>query len=175
MDVKLRELSEQLREGQRRSRQGSYRRRSPANAAVPYLQQAREGLRQLVEEQPGNAQAWRLLAQAEEVLLDYRNARLALEKVLALESDADSRDRKKLALLREHEAWWEGLGLTPAQLAELGCYLEMKLSNLRCDRTLRHTRAWLERSGPPNPDQIIQALEDRSGYSDWQVLHNVVR
>jgi Protein of unknown function (DUF2695) len=175
MDVNLRDLSELLREGQRRSRQGSYRRRSPDAAALPYLMQAREGLRRIVEEQPGNAQAWRLLAQAEEVLLDYRSARIALEKVLAFEGGTDRRDVKKLASLREHEAWWGGLGLTPAQLAELGCDLEMKLAGSPCDRTLRHTRTWLEHASLPIPDRVAQALEDCGGHCDCQVLHNIVR
>src|SRR5215470_5349178 len=113
MSDNLRELSELLREGQRRSRQGSYRRRRPADAAVCYWQEARDRLRMIVDQQPGNARAWRLLSQAEEALIDYRNARIAHEKALVLEGGADKRGLKKLALLREHEAWWRGLGLTP--------------------------------------------------------------
>ena len=136
--------------------------------------QAREGLRRIVEVQPGNARAWRLLAQAEEVLLDYRSARIALEKVLAFDG-VDRRDVKKPASLREHEAWWGGLGLSPAQLAELGSELEMKLAGSPCDRTLRHTRTWLEHASLPIPDQVAQALEDCGGYCDCQVFHNVVR
>ena len=97
MDDNLRELSELLRQGQKRSRQPSYRRRAPANAAIPYLRQARNGLRLIVEAQPGNAEAWQLLSQAEETLLGYRNARIALERVIALESRPNRRDLKKLA------------------------------------------------------------------------------
>src|SRR5262245_65992558 len=100
MDDNLRELSELLREGQKRSRQPSYRRRAPANAAIPYLRQARNGLRLIVEAQPDNAEAWQLLSQAEETLLGYRNARIALERVIALESRPDRRDVKTLARMR---------------------------------------------------------------------------
>jgi hypothetical protein len=56
MNDDLRELSDLLREGQRRSGQGSYRRRAPANAAVPYPRHARDGLRIIADQQPGNAQ-----------------------------------------------------------------------------------------------------------------------
>lgn len=175
MNGNLQELSALLREGQRRSSQGSYRRRAPADAALPYLQQARHGLRLIAGQHPGNTQAWRLLSQAEEALLDYRNARIALEKVVALEGGADRRDLKKLASLREHEAWWDGLGVTPLQLEDLGRYLENMLSASPCDHTPRHARMWLEHSRLSNPDLIVRALEDRSGYCDCGILNNVVR
>src|SRR5262249_59961459 len=114
-------------------------------------------------------------SQVEEALLDYRNARIAREKVLALQGGPDRRDLKKLALLRQHEAWWSGLGLTPMQLVELGRYEETMLAIAPCNHTLRHAQIWLERSGLPNPDQIVRALEDRSGHCDCEVLYNVVR
>jgi len=174
MSDNLRELSALLREGQRRSGQGSCGRRTPADAAVPHLRQARSGLRTIAGQRPGDAQTWRLLSQAEEALLDYGNARSALEKALALEGRADRRDLKKLAALRELEAWWDGLGLTPLQLAELGGRLEKILSASPCDHTPRHTRVWLERSGLLNLDQIVRALWDRGGYCDCEVLNNVV-
>jgi tetratricopeptide (TPR) repeat protein len=176
MNENLRELSELLREGQKRAMQGSYRRRAPADAAVPYLQHARNGLRMIADQQAGNVQAWRLLSQAEEALLDYPNARSALEKVLALEGGTDRRDLKKLAALREDEAWWNALGLTPLQLADLGCYLEKMFSASPCDHTLRYTLMWLEHSSVPNPNQVVRALEERDGrHCDCEVLNNVVR
>jgi tetratricopeptide (TPR) repeat protein len=175
MSDNLRELSALLREGQRRSMQGSYRRRAPADAAVPYLQQARNGLRMIADQQAGNARAWRLLSEAAEALLDYRHARSALEKVLALEGATDRRDLKKLDSLREYEAWWGGLGLSPLQLAELGRYLEKALSSSPCDHTLYHTRIWLERAALANPDQLIQTLKGRGAHCDCEVLNNVVR
>lgn len=175
MTRSLAELREFLREGQRRSQQGSYKRRWPAPAAVFFLQQASQGLRTIVQERPAEREAWRLLSEAEEALLDYQNARIALEKVLALQPGTDRRDLKKLALLREYEAWWGGLRLTPVQLAQLGRHLEITLWRVACDRTLRHTLTWLERQALPDPNQIVRALEDRSGYCDCMVLRNVVR
>ena len=170
----LRELSELLREGQKRSQQGSHQRRTPSEAAVPYLQQARQGLRQVVETAPDNVEAWRLLSQAEEALLDYRLARIALENVLASQARPDRRDLKKLAQLRECEGWWDELGLTPAKLAELSDYLASMLSTAStCDHTLRHARAWLDRSGLPNLDRIVAALGERGGHCDCEVFRNV--
>jgi len=175
MDDNLRELSELLRQGQKRSGQPSYRRRAPANAATPYLLQARNGFRLIVEQQPGNAEAWRLLSQAEENLLGYRNARIALERVIALELRPNRRDLKKLALLRECETWWDGLGLTPEQLSDLECHLEQTLPASPCDHTMRHTKMWLDHCGLLNPDRIREALEHRGGNCDCEVLHNVAR
>jgi hypothetical protein len=175
MDENLRELSALLREGQKRSRQTSYRRRAPDTAAVSYLQRVRKGLRAIVEAETDNAAAWRLLSQAEEALLVYPKARTALEKVLALGGGANKRDLKKLAMLREHGLWWDGLGLTPEQVSELERYLRYTLASSHCDRTLRHTRAWLEQSRLPGTDRVVQALVERGGRCDCQVLNNVTR
>lgn len=65
--------------------------------------------------------------------------------------------------------------ITPLQLAELGCYLEKMLTASPCNHTLRHTQVSLECSDLPNPDSGRAALEDRGGYCDCEVLHNVVR
>jgi tetratricopeptide (TPR) repeat protein len=106
--------------GRGRSQQGSYRGRPPAPVAVSFLLQASQGLRTIVQKRPSDGEAWRLQSEAEEALLDYRNARITLEKVLALQPSDDKRDLKRLALLREYEAWWSGLRLTPDQQAQLG-------------------------------------------------------
>jgi tetratricopeptide (TPR) repeat protein len=169
----LQELVRLLHEGRTRSKQMSYERRAPAVAAVPYLGQAREGLRQVIEAEPGNVEAWRLLSQAEELLLDYGNARLALEKALALDPRRDRGDLKRLSLLREREEWWRGLGLTPTQLAKLGDYLEGTLTSAPCNHMLCHTRAWLAQSGLVSAEQIMQAIKDRGGHCDCEVLSNV--
>ena len=169
----LQELVRLLHEGRTRSKQMSHERRAPAVAAVSYLGPARDGLRQVVEAEPGNVKAWRLLSQAEELLLDYSNARLALEKALELDTRRDRGDLKKLALLREREEWWKGLGLTPTQLAELGGYLDRTLTSTPCNHMLCHTRAWLAQVGLAGTDQIMQAIRDRGGHCDCEVLSNV--
>jgi hypothetical protein len=169
----LQDLARLLQEGRARSKETSYERRAPAANAVPYLCKARDKLRQVVETEPGNVDALRLLSQAEELLLDYGKARIAIETVLKLSSRRDRRDLKKLALLREREEWWRGLGLTPTQLAELGDELDQRLASVPCDHTLSHTQAWLAQSGLAGIDRIIQAIQDRGGYCDCEVLFNV--
>jgi len=168
----LQEWTALLREGQRRSR-GSLGRCTTRDAPVPYLLSERQGLRMVIRRHPGNAQAWLLLSPAEEALLEYANACSALEQALRLTERADRRDLKKLALLREYEAWWDGLGVTPEQLAELGRCLDAELHDCGCDRTLNRTSTWVECSGPPNPDRIMAALVERGGHCDCEVLDNV--
>jgi hypothetical protein len=93
--------------------------------------------------------------------------------VLALDPRRDRGDLKKVALLREREEWWRGLGLTPTQLAELGDDLDRTLAGAPCNHTLYHTRAWLAQSGLAGADQIMQAINERGGYCDCEVLSNV--
>jgi hypothetical protein len=91
-----------------------------------------------------------------------------------LDSRRDRRDLKKLTLLREREEWWTGLGLTPTQLAELGDHLGRTLAGSPCNHTLCHTRVWLAQSGGASTDQILQAIKDRGGYCDCEVLSNIL-
>jgi hypothetical protein len=174
MSANLKELARLLHEGLICTGQTSLRRRAPRPEALPLLQRARHGLRLAVEDEPGNIEAWRLLSQAEEMLLEYGRARVALEKVLVLAPRRDRRDLKRLALLQESETWWGGLGLTPLQLAGLGDHLAKGLYSTPCDDTPRITRAWLQSSGIANPDPIIEALGERGGFCDCEVLFNIV-
>jgi len=68
-----------------------------------------------------------------------------------------------------------GIGLTPEQLSNLEVSLRETLVSSPCDRTLRHTRAWLEHSRLPGTDRVVQALAERGGNCDCQVLNNVAR
>jgi len=175
MSDNLRELSELLRAGLKRSMQGSYERRAPAKEALPALRFVRRALRAFVDQEPGNAQAWGLLSQAEEALLDYQNARSALEKAINLEAKRSTKSLKRLYWLREYEAKWEALGLTPEQLAELGLYLEQSLAVSPCDHTMAHTDIWLGQLGIADPTTVKAALERRGAYCDCEVLFNVAR
>src|SRR5262249_3901279 len=150
-------------------------RRAPAKAALPYLRLARRGLRVFVDQRPDNAQAWRMLSQAEEALLDYRNARAALEKALSLEGTRSPKSHKKLVLLREYEAKWGEMGLAPEQLAKLERYLAQRLTRSPCDHTMAQTEIWLGRSGITNPTSVKEAFERTGAYCDCEVLFNVAR
>lgn len=65
------------------------------------------------------------------------------------------------------------LCLTPAQLSDLGAYLEERgVSATR--RSREHTMAWL-RKRELDVDAVLSALNERSGFSDWHILWNIVK
>lgn len=174
MSQDLEELQRILIEGQRRSMQGSYQRRSPAKPAIPFLLEARSGLKTYVEVNGQDAKAWRSLSQAEECLLNYSAALDCLERAMNLSGQRDKKDLRRLALLKEYEADWKDLNLTPAQLQALGDHLNQKLLEEGCDHTLRCTQEWLKALSIAKPKSVMDALRNRGGYCDCEVLNNVV-
>ncbi len=154
--------------------QGSYQRRSPAKPAIPFLLEARSGLKKYVEAHEDDDKAWRSLSQAEECLLNYSAALNCLEKAMDISGQRDKKDLKRLALLKEYEADWKQLNLTPAQLQALGGYLSQKLLEEGCDHTLRCTQEWLKALSIAKPKSVVDALRNRGGYCDCEVLNNVV-
>ena len=166
------ELAKTLIEGQRRSMQGSYKRRQPAAGAIPFLLQARSGLKEYVEEHDRDVQAWRLLSQAEECLLNYVAARRCLERAMHLSERKDKKDLKRFALLKEYENQWADLNLTPVELEELGNHLRPRLLEKGCDHTLRLTQQWMATVGKTKG--VIDGLRNLGGYCDCEVLSNVV-
>lgn len=175
MSKTLQELRELLIAGQRLAKQGSYERRAPARKAVPFLLDARSGLREYVRDHGEDASAWRLLSQAEECLLGYGMARAALERAMSLAGKPDKKDMKRLALLKEYESKWAELSLTPEELAALGQHLENRLAESPCDHTLHQTERWLEAKGSGNVKRVLEAIRNNGGYCDCEVLANVVR
>lgn len=176
MDSDLMQLREVLLQGIRLSKQRSYGRRKPASPAIPYLAEARSGLRSFVETQPNSIDAWRLLSQAEECLLHYREAIDCLQTAMRLEGKRDKRDLKRLAGLHNWVEEWQKLPLTPAELHNLGDFLvEMGCDDEANGRSLRFTREWLEKRQCDFPGTVLTALGHRGGFTDFQVLHNVVR
>jgi hypothetical protein len=175
----MRELSslrEVLLDGIRRSKQGSYQRRAPSEESIPFLEEARSGLEEFVKGNPENAEAWRLLSQAEECLLSYRRAVSCLERAMSLEGIRKKGDLKRLALLRESLKSWEGLPLSGEELRALGDFLVFCGANEEPKgRTIENTRRWLESNSFDNVDGILEALRVRGAATDFQVLYNVVR
>jgi len=175
MDETLSHLRETLLAGQRFSKQGSYHRRAPAKKAVPFLVEARTGLRAYTAQHADNSEAWRLLSQAEECLLNYRVARDCLERAMSLSAVRDRKDLKRLALLQEYESKWVQLALTPGQLADLGQFIGRQLTATPCDHTLRITETWLRNQDIPDANAVVEGLRNHGGYCDCEVLANVVR
>lgn len=162
-----------LREGLSVSLQGCYQRRLPSKAALPKIREARQGLRLLTKVSP-SAASWRALALAEEALLHYPAAVLALENAIASSPEPDRKDLKRLAALREAAASWLSLGLTPPLLEELGQHLDQALVAGPCDHTHRHTSGWLAAKGMRQEAKVLAALKSAGGYCDCEVLANVV-
>ena len=171
-DPTLSDIREELLAGQRLSGQGSYQRRAPSPKALPHLRKARLLLFGFVARHPDDAPAWRLLASAQEALLNYSGARQALERAIAL-SSPDRRDLKKLAALRESEREWHALPVSPDQLQRLGDWLNARLAESPCDHTERLTEHWLADAGI-DPPAALRAFARRGGYCDCEILTNVV-
>ncbi len=170
----LRSLEDALRQGQRLSMQGSYERRAPAVEAVPFLVRARDGLKELTFRGSADARVWHLLSLAHEALLEYGLAIAAAQEAMRLSSSKSKRDLKRLSLLRESAAMWSEMPLSPAQLAQLGEYVRDKLSGGTGDRTLRWTESWLSQQQISEPEKVIAALRNRGGFTDFEVLSNVI-
>jgi tetratricopeptide (TPR) repeat protein len=170
-------LREILLRGIKSSMQTSYARRSPESSAVPHLQKARAGLRHFVEINPTSAEGWRLLSQAEECLLNYNEAIASLERALSLtDQKKNHKDLKRLALLKAARSEWHDLSLSPEQVRALGEFLVgAGVGQAGEGRSLRFTKQWLADNNISNPEQVIHALARRGGYTDFQILYNVVR
>lgn len=172
--TRLGEIEALLVSGQRLSMQGSYERRAPAPESMSMLTRARDELKALVSALPSSAHAWQLLSNAHEALLEYGPAIAALQESIRVAGRKDKRDLKRLARLREAAAQWSRMPLSPAQLAELGAYLRDKLAGGVGTRDLRWTEAWLKETQAADADAVVRALRDRGGFSDFEVLSNVV-
>lgn len=111
---------------------------------------------------------------AEESLLHYGEAARCLESAMNLAGRRDRRDLKKLALLHECDAAWARLGLCPAELANLGGFLREQLAAAPVFNDTRWTEAWLARNFGDQADDILAAIRERGGFSDVQILNNIV-
>ncbi|WP_421535950.1 DUF2695 domain-containing protein [Priestia sp. D3YE.R1] len=170
----LLELKDELIKGQKLAMQGSYQRRVPSKKAIPHLLAARKGLKEYVKQYSNDALAWQLLSQAEEYLLNYNAALMALQNAVSLDKK-DKKLLKRLALLKEYASKWQELDMTPEQLQSLEIYLEEKLEVYGCNHTLIYTREWLDISTlHSKKSKIVKALQNQGGFCDCEVLMNVI-
>jgi hypothetical protein len=154
--------------------QSSYARRAPEESSVPCLVRARAGLRDFLLHHPHSTEGWELLSRAEECLLNYPEAIRCLREAMALSDKSDRRSLKRLALMQESMSEWSELPLTPAQLRALGEYLvKHGASEEMHGRTLEFTTNWLK-DNELEIENVLQSLGKRGGFTDFQVLHNVV-
>ncbi|NEW01335.1 DUF2695 domain-containing protein [Bacillus megaterium] len=170
----LLELKDELIKGQKLAMQGSYQRRAPSKKAIPHLLAARKGLKEYVKQYSNDALAWQLLSQAEEYLLNYNAALMALQNAISLDKK-DKKLLKRLALLKEYASKWQELDMTPEQLQSLEIYLEEKLEVYGCNHTLIYTREWLDISTlHSKKSKIVKALQNQGGFCDCEILMNVI-
>ncbi|HEU4887867.1 MAG TPA: hypothetical protein VFV49_08280 [Thermoanaerobaculia bacterium] len=171
--INLATIEQLLLKGIQLSKQPSLGRRSADAAAVPYVLEARDRLREHVSRDPADAKAWRLLSRAHEVLMNYREAMTTLETAMKLDAQPSRQDLKRAALLREQTREWQELPFTPGELASLGDFLRMRVVGPE-ERSFRWTEEWLREQRFSVPE-IIDALRARGASSDFQVLYNIVR
>lgn len=174
MNEELSRLKDLLLTGQRLSMQGSYERRLPNKEALPYLHDCRKGCRNLLQNDPKSLEAWMILSNAEECLLNYPAARKALESFFSNGGERGKKNLKRLALLKEYERKWVELMLSPADLNALGVYISDMTNESGCNHSLRYTQHWLEMNSSKKVEEILKVLEKHGGYCDCEVLNNVV-
>lgn len=168
-------LREKLLRGIKKSMQSSYARRMPAKAAFPDLQQARTGLREFARANPTNVEGWRLLSLAEECLLSYTEALVALTRAIELTASRRKKDLKRLAFLAGCIKEWNSLPLSAAELSDLGSFLvEVGAGDPTNGNTFKFTKQWLLDRGFSNIDGIIAVFEKRGALTDFEVLQNAV-
>jgi hypothetical protein len=168
----LGELQQILFSGQKLSMQGSYARRAPDKKGIPFLLEARKGLREYIISNANDSSAYRLLSQAEECLLNFREALIFLKKAINL-SSSDRKDLKRMALLKEYEDNWDDLILTSDQIKLLNDYLDKNLRENHCEHNFNLTKVWLENNFKGDKNKIIKSLQNHGGFCDCEVLYNV--
>ena len=172
MPTDLHDLAALLRQGLKLSMQGNYQRRAPAPDAIPHLNGARTKLIEYAKAHPESADAWLLLSQAHEALLDYKSALSCLKRALLLGKQGKS-ELKRLARLEEATEFWRRLPLTPEESRALEAYLASRVDVTSAD--FRCTRTWLVQQGVRNPDAVVDQFRDLGALSDVEILENILR
>ena len=174
MSEDLNAIKAELRQALKVTHQGSYNRRASSKRAIPLLARLRTELASWIEHRGETAEALRLLALAEEALLNYEAAVVLLEKIVRLGPRASQKDLKRLAACRQASQMWHKLRLTPDELNELGRYLKDKLLDTAEERSLRWTENWLSDNRPQDQETILDSIRELGFFSDYQVLHNLI-
>lgn len=175
LQATLDQLETLQRDFVKQSRQSSLDRRAPSSELKAAFSQLRAQLKVLIKANSDSERALRILANTEEALLNYRDAANCLREAIRLSKKREHRDLKKLAFLEQSAAEWEALILSPEDLKRLGEFLLQTLGDGPFAVDLRWSEAWIEERFPDRSDEIVAAIKARGGYTDVQVLHNVVR
>ena len=171
----LQELKLEVISAIKSSGQGAYARRLPSSDTSRQLMRASLDLECFLKKNPDSVEAYRLISLANEVLLNYDKAIFALKKSMSLSKLSDKKDLKKIAGYEEQLRFWEILTLSPAELRDLGIFLEERLkSEEYLDHSFKWTQEWLSNHNHINSKNVIAGLEKLGAYDDFQVFYNIV-
>lgn len=163
-----------LLHGIKSSGQSRYGRRLPDPQSLPHYETAKRLLSEILEATPGNFTALTLMSELYENFLEYDLAIEYFKKAIQAGEPQTHKTLKRFAALQENANDWRELLLTPAELQSLGEYLEEH--NIGPEHhNLNLTREWLRTRKFTNIDAVVAALYSRGGYTDLEVLANVVR
>lgn len=171
------EVRRQLVLARQLARQGSYQRRLPSPAGTAQLGRIEEWCRARLREVPTDWQALDAMAHVRECLLDYVSSEEYLDQAVRAGLPNTRKVKRRLLHIRQAAQEWRDLGLSPAQLDELGAYLEgcHAWESLARERSRARTDSWLDANCPATAAEVRAALDRRGAFSDWQVLANVVK
>ncbi len=175
MATPLKALKAQLLTGIKASRQSSYERGAPSKESIPILSHVRAELRAYLMSNPTDADAWRYLAQAEECLLNYREAIDCLHRVVELSKGDRRSTLKTLARLRQYVLRSVAGSLSDEQVTDLGSYLtSCGLETPKGTTTLERTTEWLLRTGI-DVSKILSDFRRLGVETDYEVLNRIVK
>jgi len=141
--------------------------------AVPVLGSVRKGLRSYVESHPDSADAWLMLSQACEALVDYKPALTALRRAM-LAGRRGKKELKSLARLLEGSQFWSSVDLSPEQAGELGAFLGARIQTAARLRDFSLTLEWLSKVGHQRPCKVLDGAREYGCFDDWQLFMNLL-
>lgn len=164
----------ELAEAVKLSGQGAYHRRAPSPESLPHYEKTRQLLQEILERSPQNCEALMLLSQTYEGLMKFDLAALLLRKAFDAGEPKTNKLMKRLALLCENDKEWQDLALTPGELSELGDFLEERGVG-PSHRSRNLTQEWIVNHTDKSLPDVLESLDRRGAFSDFQVLVNLVR
>lgn len=174
----MNQLSQQILELKRRmlriikdSEQGSYQRRLPPLKVRSELNRFVLDLRSMIAESPNDPDLLLLASQAEEIRMNYHDAVQFFEQYISVsKKQSDKKSKKKHALLKEQESFWNRIRLTPEQLLdELKKHLEKTADN----DALTSTCQWLE-TNRLDTEHVLSEMEAMGFVTDEMVLERLI-
>jgi hypothetical protein len=171
MDAEIAHMTAMLRAARELSGQSNFRRRWPGLQAASIAQSVAEEARRYLAAKPEDRDALKILADACELRMDFFEAAVAIDKLLALSEERPKKLLSQLARVREAITFWRDLSLSPEELAELGAHISERVQRTRVNSTAI-TDAWLKQRGK-DVDDVLGRLRSLGGLDDLTIMANV--